>query len=55
MAGFSLPPIHLELLLVISLVSIAIDKITKTGTSVFNAPFQDLENGFKQAFLFRFA
>ena len=39
MAGFSLPPIHLELLLVISGVSIAIDEIAQCGATVFNPSF----------------
>ena len=39
MAEFSLPPIHLELLLVISGVSIAVDEITQSGAAVFNPSF----------------
>jgi hypothetical protein len=51
MAGFSLPPIHLELLLMISRVSIAIDKIPQSGAAIFNPFFQDFRNGFKKALL----
>ena len=39
MAGFSLPPIYQELLLVTSGVSIAIDEIAQSGAAVFNPSF----------------
>jgi hypothetical protein len=51
MAGFSLPPIHLKLLLVISRIAITVHEITQSGAPVFNPPFQDFRNGFKKAFL----
>ena len=51
MAGFSLPPIHLKLLLVVSRVSLTVHEITQSGAPVFNPSFQDFWNGFKKTFL----